>query len=408
MSEEHPTDTKISDLYQTLEVKCIEVFREFHSQAADNADEKDASVIQFNAVVKAATELLLDFDHEVKKLKTSQKKEEIPNGVNVAIIWAACVAHICTNQIVQLIGGPEGSKLESLTVVNLLDVIAWVEYFREFMEKRFSSIIVMKAKKAYFDEKPEFFKVDDEERKIELEETTKDVLAWSTNMLWEVHRMIQDEFLLQTRSQLDKFFTKIYYVEHERYQTNDNQMITSLCENIFSFVTLHIRTIQERLSDNSDALIMASCLIFSQLRLKQACYRDRFLKSFESCCAAANDFQRMSQQCERIISKLKSSCTDKSHKKMLDESRDTLVSLYSGDAVFAAQKTQYYIFQPIWANIAKDYFGLKWETELTYNELTRKVVRTMVGNTPYQSQKSFISIINYRLSTYFATLTFAH
>ena len=372
-----PINKETLNLYQSLELKCIEGFHAIHSQAADTADEEDAAKIKFKSVIKHAIEVLIDFDVTVKDLNRSYRKRF---NVNFDLMWGACFAQICTNQIVQMIGGPEGRSLGSLTSEQLLDLIAWVESFRSFMEGKFPFLTVVKAKKTLFDEKPDFSSEgDDEGNKISMQESIKDILTWATNMLWEVHRIAEDEFLLRTRSQVDRFLTKVYNMNQDSfYQINNTQIITSLCENIFSFVTLHLRTVRERLSNESDVIIMSACLIFSQLRQKQIRFRNNFVTSFESCCAAANDFQRMSEQCESIVSDLQSICGEETKKTMLQENCDALVSLYSGDAVFAAQKTQYYIFEPIWTNIANDYFGFKWEVDFTYNELSLKVVRTLV------------------------------
>ena len=37
-----------------------------------------------------------------------------------------------------------------------------------------------------------------------------DSLAWVNNMLWEVHRLAQEEFLVRTRSQTDEWLDKVY------------------------------------------------------------------------------------------------------------------------------------------------------------------------------------------------------
>jgi len=64
--------------------------------------------------------------------------------------------------------------------------------------------------------------------------------------------------------------------------------------------------------------------------------------------------------------------------RMLEQSCGALVSIYSGDAVFAAQKAHSFIFEPIWKAISEDLFGPKWEVELTHNELAMTLTRTLV------------------------------
>jgi hypothetical protein len=361
----------LSQLYRDFELRCIEFVRDIHMQAADVSEEEDALNAQFNAVMVASTRLLTEI-HTFEKQETSRI---ISPRCRADLIWSACVAHVCSNQIIQQIGGPEGQRLPDLKVTHLLDLVAWVEIFRETIEETFPSIGSIHAKKTYFDEKPLLFTGDENETDIE---NATDILAWANNMMWEVHRLAQDEFLLRTRSQTHDLLTKAYSAHHETYQTSDMRLVTSLCEDVFSIIRIHLQTIRTRLSQNSDALVMAVSLIFSQLRLKQIKCRDVFLKDFETCCAAANDFERMSEQCEEIVKDLESDFSNSS-KMMLQESCNTLVSLYSGDAVYAAQKTYWYIFQPVHSQLADDFFSTKWETDLTHNELALRLTKTLVS-----------------------------
>ena len=363
----------LSQLYTVFELRGLEVFRQIHMQAADLADEKDALNSQFNAVMRAATQLVTEID-----LVKNQMAPLFAPHWRVEMLWSACVAHVCSNQIIQQIGGPEGQHLPDLNVTQLLDLVAWVEFFRETIEEAFPSIGKMHSKKTYFDQRPDLIAGNDNE--VNMENAT-DIIAWTNNMLWEVHRLAQDEFLIRTRSQTEELLTKVYTANHETYQTNEMRLVSSLCEDVFSLVGVHLRTIRDRLTKKSEALVMAVCLIFSQLRSKQMKYRDRFLKDLDTCCAAANDFQRMSEQCEDLLQDLVDQ-SDFSEKSLatLDESCNALVSLFSGDAVYAAQMAHTYIFEPIWEAIADDLFTVKWETELTHNELALKLTRTLVSN----------------------------
>ena len=124
---------------------------------------------------------------------------------------------------------------------------------------------------------------------------------------------------------------------------------------------------------------MTICLMFSQLRLKQIKFRGQFLKNLERCCAAANDFQRMAEHCEGVVDDMRDQVNESSL-KILEESCSTLVSLFLRDAVFASQMSYKYIFDPIWENIADEFFGSMWEQELTYNELALKLTKTLVSS----------------------------
>jgi hypothetical protein len=76
----------------------------------------------------------------------------------------------------------------------------------------------------------------------------------------------------------------------------------------------------------------------------------------------------MTEQCEDVLQDLIDQCefSEKS-KGTLGESCNALVALYSGDAVYAAQKAHSYIFEPIYSQIADDFSSAKWETEFTHN-----------------------------------------
>ncbi len=126
---------------------------------------------------------------------------------HVEALWSSCVAHVCSNHIVQQIGGPDGQNLPDLTITQLLELVAWVEYFRETIEETFPEVASMRnTKKTYFEERPELFVGD--KRTVNMK-NARESLAWVNNMLWEVHRLAQEEFLVRTRSQTDEWLDKV-------------------------------------------------------------------------------------------------------------------------------------------------------------------------------------------------------
>lgn len=141
---------------------------------------------------------------------------------------------------------------------------------------------------------------------------------------------------------------------------------------------MQIRTIRERLTRRSEALVQAVGVVFKHLYDKQTTSRNVFCTDFETCCAAANDFLRMSDKCEEIVEEIKRECKlATSAAEILDEQTAALLTLYSGDAVYAAKKTHLYCFQPIEEAIASELFSPEWEQELTHNELALTLVRTL-------------------------------
>jgi len=361
----------LEQLYQDFELRGVEMFKEVHEGAADDADEEDASNSQFTAVLQAATELVAEIDI----VKIQMAPCFAPHW-HVEALWSSCVAHVCSNHIVQQIGGPDGQNLPELTITQLLELVAWVEFFRETIEETFPDVTTKRdTKKTYFEERPDLFAGD--KRSINME-TATDSLAWVNNMLWEVHRLAQEEFLVRTRTQTDEWLTKVYGSETVKNQSAEGKLTTSLCEDIFSFSSVQLRTIRERLSKKSDALILAVCVILSHMRTKQIHSRNNFLEDLETCCAASNDFTRMSERCEDMMSELLSQCEFSDDMiATLEASSNELMGVYSSDAVYAARSVHIYVFDPIEEEIGSRLFEIDWEENMTGNDLAVSLVRTL-------------------------------
>lgn len=142
--------------------------------------------------------------------------------------------------------------------------------------------------------------------------------------------------------------------------------------------SVHLRTIRERLTRQSEALVQAVIVVFHILQQKQTQCRDNFCYDFQSCCAAANDFLRMSDLCDDMIDEIKNECTLSSKAaEILDEKSAALLGLYSSDAVHASKKTQIFCIQVIEEDVTEDLFSTLWEEELTENEIATAMVRTL-------------------------------
>jgi len=191
-------------LYADFYLRGISVFREIHMQATDDTGEKDAMDMQFSSILRGATELVAEID-----LVKHQLGPCFPAHWVVEVLWSSCVAHVCSNQILQQIGGEEGHTLVDLSVTQLLDLVAWVEYFRIHIEESFPNIADIKtSRKTYnFNEKPDLFAGNKKE--VDIESAT-DSVAWANNKLWEVHRMAQEEFLFRTKAQTDELLGNVY------------------------------------------------------------------------------------------------------------------------------------------------------------------------------------------------------
>lgn len=192
----------LAELYKDFETRGLEVFRELTTQAADIAEAEEAANKQFSAVLRASNELT----GEIQIVKSSMDPCFPPNW-GITTLWTTCVAHVCSTNILQQIGGPDGQKLPDLTVTQLLDLVAWVETFREIIEDTFPQISKMTAKKTYLNKAPSLLKEDGKTVDIE---AARDSLAWVNNTLWEVHDLAKDEFLLRTKEQTEAWLNNVY------------------------------------------------------------------------------------------------------------------------------------------------------------------------------------------------------
>ena len=155
-------------------------------------------------------------------------------------------------------------------------------------------------------------------------------------------------------------------------------MITSLCEDVFSLAGVQLRTIRGSLTRRSETLVLAVGVIFKALYEKQIQCRDLFLEDFESCCAAANDFVRMGERCEDILSELMHECNlGELATHALEELQAALLGLYSGDAIFSAQYIHMFVFEPIEEAISNELFGKDWLDICTHNDFAMTLVRTL-------------------------------
>lgn len=181
-----------------------------------------------------------------------------------------------------------------------------------------------------------------------------------------VHPLITFDVLMLRRS------------ETVKNQSAEGKLITSLCEDVFSFSSVQLRTIQERLSKKSDALILAVCIILSHMRSKQIHARNNYLQDLETCCAASNDFTRMSEKCEDMVADLMEQCEfPEDMIATLEASSNELMGVYSSDAVYSARSVHIYVFDPIEEEIGVRLFEESWEVEMVENDLALSLVRTL-------------------------------
>lgn len=184
--------------------------------------------------------------------------------------------------------------------------------------------------------------------------------------------------ILKANAIVYSFLAIAHRSEAVKNQSAEGKLTTSLCEDVFSFSSVQLRTIRERLSKKSDALILAVCIIISHMRSKQVHSRNIFLQDLETCCAASNDFTRMSEKCEDMVSELMSQCQfSEDMIATLEASSNELMGVYSSDAVYSARSVHIYVFDPIEEEIGVRLFEEEWEETMVDNDLAISLVRTL-------------------------------
>lgn len=200
----------LGELYKDIESRGLTVFNELINQAADVAEEEEAANQQFSAVLRAANGLT----SEIMAVKEQMAPCFPPNWA-IETLWTTCVAHVCSTNILQQIGGQDGHKLPDLTVTQLLDLVAWVETFREVIEEAFPSIASIASKRTYLEKPPKL--LAENSKTVDLD-AAKDSLAWVNNTLWDVHDLAKDEFLFRTKEQTEEWLDNVYEYVVMKYQ----------------------------------------------------------------------------------------------------------------------------------------------------------------------------------------------
>jgi hypothetical protein len=184
---------------------CKGFANEYILQAADSADE-DMATANFNAVLRASNNLTNQMD-----FVTHQMAPCFPKYWALEALWTSVVADVCSQQILGQIGGRDGQRLPDLTVTQLLDLVAWIESFREKIVDAFPDI--MEASAQTNAPKPTIESgislLHGDRKEIDVQRA-KESVAWVSAVLWEVHRLAQDEFLVRTRSQTEQWLENVY------------------------------------------------------------------------------------------------------------------------------------------------------------------------------------------------------
>ena len=354
-------------LVEAFEYRCYQVIQTLQEQAADDAQSQDGEHIQFNAIHEAAT-MLLDQVESLQNLV----EPYVPTPWHVTALWMLCVATVSSQFMLQQIGGQEGNNLELMAVTQLLDLLSWIEHFRNKVDQIFPEIIRDCITKTKFVCVAELL----DDRDI-TDATVKECLVSVLHVLWDIHRLTHDQLMMRTQLQTHAWLENVYKADHQKAQITDGRLISSLPEDVWALARVQLETISERLPKESAVLVDAASMVFYQMQLKQRRDRDLFLVDLETCCAAANDLTRMAEQAEQSLTIFQeTSGLSMESMATLETITDELIRQYSNDAVFSAQAVHVFIFDTLEDELAGKLFEFEWEDK-TYNEMAMTIVRTI-------------------------------
>jgi hypothetical protein len=336
-------DWKKNMLVTAFESRCLGKFR---------------GVSNLEAVLETATELVSEIEIFNRRILPC-----FSSHWHVEAIWTTAIAHsaVCCNIVRHT--GVHCENLPNLTFAQLLGMVAWIEFFHEMISNTFPELTSMHRRVTHFEECTELSNIER--------------LAWDN--LLELQRLSLDEFMVRTRIQTDEWLDKVYNSEAVKNQSAEGKLITTFCEDILSFCSVQISSIRDRLSMNSEALILAVCIILSHMRSKQIqARRENVSQDLETCCAASNDLTRISAKCEGMISDLMSQIeVSEEMTAMLMTSSDDLIGIYCSDALNSARSVHFCVFVPIEEEIGGRFFDEEWERTMVNNDLAIILIRTI-------------------------------
>ena len=376
--------------------------------AADETTENDAaSTAQFKAILNIAS----DLTHEMNNKRFKGDSHSL-------IIQSCCFSWASLSRVLQLIGGLDGNNLFSLSIQQLLHLIAWSGEYRHISENLYPKLF-LHSKKPNLADLPSLLFLDKQGGpvcKADIHIISEDdidididggvvsqgivfhAFCWVSVAIWEVHRLAQDELLIRSRQEADLWLNQVYSKPHEMHQTNSGALVTNLCEDVFSLAALHLKTLREQLMDanaTNESNIMVVCIVLNRLRhahikingngnananINARIWNYQKKDALEICCATANDYYRMSQRVEDLQNDVLSEAKlSQALRGVLQEACDELVNTYVTDSICAVSMASKWVMEPIEDNLSQQLFRREWEEVLTHNELALALTRTLVS-----------------------------
>jgi len=128
-------------------------------------------------------------------------------------------------------------------------------------------------------------------------------------------------------------------------------------------------------------LVEGLLCVLRSLKTAQSLHSQLFLSTLEDSCTAANDFFRMSERMEEVLSTLLEiypflrTEVEGSEAASIQEGAE-LVSLFTRDSVYAAERTHAFTMKVVHQSLlSTDMFSPRWEDEWTNNEVAVALAR---------------------------------
>ena len=387
--------------WERIQLETQDTFLASLEKAADESNESDSFKLQFISILNVATQLLcqIENDRTFNSLRKKSSSSKITHQTmhkasddQIEMFMKACsYSYTSISRILQLIGGFDGNNIDDMSMQQLLDVISYCKFYRSTIEtlypklKLFDDANDQIIQKPHLNDLPKLFDSStiNEDKDID-GSMLFDGLYWVSLCSLEIKRLCQDEVLIRTREDTDTWLKKVYSTKRDIRQTIHKNLITSLCEDVFSLALLHLETLREQIGEDIPELhVMLICLVLSRMRHQQIDFRFRNeKKSMEAYCAAANDYYRMSQKVEDLQSEIISSPSVNFSRQLqstISEACDALAAGYMSEAAYTVSLTTRNVLEPIEANITPKLFGPEWEKNLTHNDLARQITTTLVS-----------------------------
>jgi hypothetical protein len=189
------------------------------------------------------------------------------------------------------------------------------------------------------------------------------------------------EFMHRFKDHVKESIRNCYSLNHGNLRSTKGILTTALPEDLFMLINSQTNVLVEFLNEEQGLaagddkaktyLVEGLSFMFQILKQAQSMSRILFLTTLDDSCAAANDFFRIAERLENYLDGLSKRfpCLASSDEKVQMMGSD-LVTLYSHDAVFAAERSQVFVMRRVQSSsIPSDFFSKAWENDWTSNEV---------------------------------------